>query len=207
MRCVSYRQQMVGCCFSIQSTSLCLLIGELRPLTSVITYSSFTHLLMQWDLFFPVFSWLLLSSPTVYKISLSIFYSAGLVITNSFSFYLLSMVYISWSIVKNSFAGPEIYVGNYFLSGIKINSLIPSLLLKFLLRNLLLFWCDCLYRWLDVSLLQFSVFPSSVHLIFNSPMPWTGSFLVLSVWCPKSLQYLDDHLFLQILGVFCDYFI
>jgi hypothetical protein len=38
-------------------------------------------------------------------------------------------------------------------------------------------------------------------------MPWRGSFLVLFVWCPKSLQYVNDCLFLKIWENFCYYFI
>jgi hypothetical protein len=38
-------------------------------------------------------------------------------------------------------------------------------------------------------------------------MPRGSYFLVLSVWCPKSLLYLDEDLFLKIGEIFCYYFI
>jgi hypothetical protein len=38
-------------------------------------------------------------------------------------------------------------------------------------------------------------------------MTWGGSLLVLSVWSPKSLLYLNKNLFLKILKIFCHYII
>jgi hypothetical protein len=77
VRCVSYRQQIIESCFLNQLTILCLVMGELRPLTFsvdieryvailatllllcvhvyvcvylILSYSSFTYLLVPWDL-------------------------------------------------------------------------------------------------------------------------------------------------------------
>jgi hypothetical protein len=99
---------MVGSCFLIQFTILCLLTGALRPFTfgvnieryllfSVIfvtllfsfTYPLFTGLLAQKGLFFLESTCLTLVSSSTCKSPLSIFCSAGLVVANSFSFSLL----------------------------------------------------------------------------------------------------------------------
>jgi hypothetical protein len=64
------------------------------------TYSLFTGLLAQKDLFF-----LTLVSSSICKGPLNIFYSAGLVVANSFSFSLLWKVLIFPLIRKDSFAG------------------------------------------------------------------------------------------------------
>lgn len=65
-----------------------------------------------------------------------------------------------------------------------------SSLLKFLLRNLLLFWWICLYVWLGIFLLQFTIyFPL---YIFVLTILWCGEILLLSslfgvlnVWCNR----------------------
>jgi hypothetical protein len=38
-------------------------------------------------------------------------------------------------------------------------------------------------------------------------MPWGGSILVKSVWCPGGFLYLNGQNFLEIWGIFCYYFI
>jgi hypothetical protein len=38
-------------------------------------------------------------------------------------------------------------------------------------------------------------------------MPWGGSNLVKSVWCPRGFLYLNGHNFLEIWEIFCYYFI
>jgi hypothetical protein len=43
VRCISCKQQMVGSCFLNQFAILCLLIGELRPFTSVIILTSMKY--------------------------------------------------------------------------------------------------------------------------------------------------------------------
>jgi hypothetical protein len=37
-------------------------------------------------------------------------------------------------------------------------------------------------------------------------MPWGGSILVMSVWCPGGFLNLNGHLFLEIWEIFCHYF-
>jgi hypothetical protein len=115
---------MVGSCFLTQHAILCLLIGTLRPFTFSVniekcplfpvifvsllfsfTYSLFIGLLAQKGLFFLESTCLTLVSSSICKSLLSIFCSAGLVVTNSFSFSLLWKVLVSLSIRKNSFSG------------------------------------------------------------------------------------------------------
>jgi hypothetical protein len=76
----------------------------------------------------------------------------------------------------------------------------PLLLLRFLLRNLLLSWWVCLYMLFVFSFLQSSIFfPCSLHyLFFNENVPWRGSFLVKTVWCPGDFVYPNGQLFLKI---------
>jgi hypothetical protein len=38
-------------------------------------------------------------------------------------------------------------------------------------------------------------------------MPWRGSILVMSVWCPGDFLYPDGHLFLKIWEILCSYFV
>jgi hypothetical protein len=42
---------------------------------------------------------------------------------------------------------------------------------------------------------------------FNDNMPWGGSILVKSVWCPEGFLYLNGQNFLKIWEIFCNYFI
>jgi hypothetical protein len=124
VRWVSCKQHMVVSCFLTQFAILCLLIGALRPFTFSVniercllfpvilvsllfsfTYSLFICLLAQKCLFFLESSYLCLVFSSVCKSPLSIFCSAGLVVTNSFSFSLLWKVWISPSIRKDGFSG------------------------------------------------------------------------------------------------------
>jgi hypothetical protein len=84
----------------------CLLFPTISfPLLFSFTYSLFTGLLAQKGiLFLESFCFTLVSS-SICKSPLSIFCSAGLVVTNSFSFFLLWKVLISPSIRKDSFSG------------------------------------------------------------------------------------------------------
>jgi hypothetical protein len=114
---------MVGSCFFIQFAVLYLLTGALRPFIFSVsiesclpfpvifvsllfdfTYSLFTGLLAQKCLFFLVSTCLTLASSSICKSPLSIFYSTGLVVTNSFSFSLWKVL-VSPSIKKDSFSG------------------------------------------------------------------------------------------------------
>jgi hypothetical protein len=87
---------------------------------------------------FLIFSWLNLSSTSVCRIPLNIFCSAGLVAMNAFHFCLSWKFLIFTSIVKDSFVGYS-NVGSYFLLEVEIHHSMLSLLLEFLLRNVLLF--------------------------------------------------------------------
>jgi hypothetical protein len=69
------------------------------------TYFLFTGLLAQKGLFFLEFSCLTLVSSFICKSPLSIFCSAGLVVVNSFSFFLLWKFLVSPLVRKYSFAG------------------------------------------------------------------------------------------------------
>jgi hypothetical protein len=124
LRCVSCKQYKVGSCFLTQVAVLCLLIAAWGHWHSVLilrsmwcfssflflwyllfTYSLFTSLLGQKELFFLASSCLTLISSSVCKSPLSIFFSTGLVVMDSFHFCLLWNVLISPSIRKDSFAG------------------------------------------------------------------------------------------------------
>jgi hypothetical protein len=71
-----------------------------------------------------------------------------------------------------------------FLKKIFIHHYIPTLLLEFLLRNLLLFWWICLYIWLDTSLLWLSIFfPCFVYFMFREVHFWSSLFGVLKASC------------------------
>jgi hypothetical protein len=123
VRRVSCKQHLVGSCFLTQFVILSVLIGALRPFTFSVkierclyfpvifvlllfscTYSLFTGLLAQKDLFFLEFSCLIVVS-SICKSPLSIFCNAVSVVTNSFSFFLLWKVLISPSFRKDSIAG------------------------------------------------------------------------------------------------------
>jgi hypothetical protein len=80
---------------------------------------------------------------------------------------------VSNSICKYFIDNFCIYVhwGNWpiivFVMSLSRHYFMPSLLLKFLKRNLLLFWWVFLYRWLSASLFQLSIFfLCSVYLMF-----------------------------------------
>jgi hypothetical protein len=90
---------------------LCLLMGELRSPTFIVIIETYVVILVivfvmfysfliliclstyLVRLFFPVFSWLHLSSSSVCRILLSIFCRVGLIVMNSFSFCLSSGFY------------------------------------------------------------------------------------------------------------------
>jgi hypothetical protein len=81
------------------------------------------------------------------------------------------------------------------------------LLLTFPLRNLL-FWWVYLYTLFLFSLLKSSIFfLYSLCLFFNDNMPWRGSIMVKSVWCPSVFLFLNGQNFLNIWEIFCYYFI
>jgi hypothetical protein len=60
---------------------------------------------------------------------------------------------------------------------------------KVLLRNLLLFSWVYLYMLFDFSFLQ----PSKNSSCFNNNMPWTGSILIMYVWCPGGFLCGNQH--------------
>jgi hypothetical protein len=94
----------------------------------------------------------------------------------------------------------------FFNWGLKMHHFMLFLLLKFLLRSLLLFW----WFWLD-SWQHFFLGAFKILSLFCMPniydMCRLGSFMVFSVWSPKSFLYLDDHFLLRILDIFCYYLI
>jgi hypothetical protein len=111
-----------GSCFLTQFAILYLFIRILRPFTFSVkmercqlfpvifipllfsfTYSLCTGLIAEKCLFFIESFCLTLDSPSVCERLLSIFCCARLVVTYSFSFYLLWKVLISPSIMKDSF--------------------------------------------------------------------------------------------------------
>jgi hypothetical protein len=90
--------------FSVNIKRCLLFLAIFIHLLISFTYSLFTGILAQKVLFFIKFSCLILLSFSTCKSPLSIFCSAGWVVVNSFSFYLLWKVLLSPSI-KNNFAG------------------------------------------------------------------------------------------------------
>jgi hypothetical protein len=83
----------------------------------------------------------------------------------------------------------------------------PFLLLRFALRNLLLFdevTFICYLFFLSYSL-HYS-FSALYACCFDDNMPWGGSILVKSVWCPGGFLYLNEQIFLKIWEIFCYYF-
>jgi hypothetical protein len=68
-----------------------------------------------WVFFYVVFSWLCLTSSSQCRILLSIFHPAGLVVMNFFSFYLSWNVFISSSVVHDTFAGHSNLVWRFLI--------------------------------------------------------------------------------------------
>jgi hypothetical protein len=97
---------------------------------------------------------------------------------------------------------------NFFLSGLKIPHSMPLLNLRFLLRNLLLFWWIYLYMLFDFLSyrLQYS-FLVLCASCFNDNLLWRGSILIMFVRCPGGFLYLSGHLFIKIWEIFCYYFV
>jgi hypothetical protein len=100
----------------------------------------YSLLLLTWDLIIFIPLWFCLSSPSLYKIPLNIFSSAGLVsciglvsVYHGRFLFLLQL----WMI---ALLGSVVKVWNYFLAMLEIPQSMPFLLLRFLLRYLLLFW-------------------------------------------------------------------
>jgi hypothetical protein len=94
---------------------------------------------------------------SLYRIPLSIFCSAALLVLDSFCFYYGRYLFLLqiWKIVMLDRLWQlfSFKAWNYII-------LQPSLHLEFVLRNLLLFWWVCLYMWLVAFVLQLSIFLS-----------------------------------------------
>lgn len=155
VRCASWRQQKKDrSSFLIQSTSLCLFIGELRPQYSVIIKRHvlipvillilcFLDLFVFTVYFSPVMSWVCLSFSTVPCMLSSIFCRLGSLIIYSFSLLLLCKVFISPSILLDVFVGWNSLVGICDLSELGIYLSKPFRKLQKFPSNKLLFWWAC----------------------------------------------------------------
>jgi hypothetical protein len=81
----------------------------------------------------------------------------------------------------------------------KIPHSMSFLLLRFLVRNLLLFWWDYLYTlivFFSFYRLQY-FFSVLCACCFNDSMLWGGFILVKSLWCPGGLLHLKGQNFLK----------
>jgi hypothetical protein len=162
-------------------------------------YSLITYLVFSWVLIIPIPSWLCLFSSSGCRIPFRIFCSGGL-----WSCIVLVSVYHGRFLFLLQFwmialLGKVSYGWSCFLLVIEIPHSMPLLLLRFLLRNLLLF------RWIYLHTL-FDFLVLCVNC-FNYNMTWRGSILIKSVRCPRAFLHLNGHFFLKTWEIFSYYFV
>jgi hypothetical protein len=124
------------------------------------------YLLVWWNLLFSLFSF----SSSLCRTPLNSFCSAGVMVMNSFRFCLSWKVLISSSIMWNNFAGYSNLGWKIFSSRSSNTSFWSSLLLEFLLMNLLLFWWEFAFIG-DFTLLFYT---------FHLPLLWIFNFVKCS---------------------------
>jgi hypothetical protein len=124
-----------------------------------------------------------------------------------FKFILSWKVFISSSILYDNFVRQSI-IGLKFLFSFSVwNTPLHALLtFKVSVEKSTVIWMEFpLHVFSHIAFNVLSYF--SKLICFNYNMPWSGSILVMSVWCPRDFLYLDGHHFLNIWELFCYYFV
>jgi hypothetical protein len=175
-------------------------------------YSLITCLFFYCSLKLLILSWFCLLSSSVCRIPCRIFCSGGLVVIYCFSFYLSWKTFIPPSILDDNFAGQGILGLKLFSFSAWYTSLHALFVLKFLLRNLLLFWWVYPYTLFVFSLTAFnslSLFSVLVVLMIiccGEALFWLSLFGVLEAsctWMGKTFSRFRKFSVIILLNILC----